>query len=200
MLAMHGNTGSRISTLNLVEPAMKCGLMLAIFDFAGCGNSEGDYVTLGYYEKYQIAAVMEAIHGRFGCEKFLLYGRSMGAASALFYSAILYPLYTQHKTHKILTHYTHLLTNPPTTTTPLTPLDPDYPIPQILHLLNTGYFGYEIIGLVLDSPYHNARDMIMDAVAMRAWLIPRGIVGWALGIVEGRAIGKLEANGIMAMD
>lgn len=45
--------------MNLVEPVMRCGQVLAIFDFGGCGNSEGAFVTLGYYEKYQVAAVME---------------------------------------------------------------------------------------------------------------------------------------------
>ncbi len=39
LLAMHGNTGSRISTLSMLEPALKCGLTFANFDFGGCGNS-----------------------------------------------------------------------------------------------------------------------------------------------------------------
>lgn len=39
MLAMHGNTGSRMSTLSNLEPALELGCALAIFDFGGCGNS-----------------------------------------------------------------------------------------------------------------------------------------------------------------
>lgn len=80
---------------------MKFGLAFACFDFAGCGLSEGEFVTLGYYEKYQISAVLEHINKNYGYHKFILYGRSMGAASSLFYSCLIYPNYTQHKLNKI---------------------------------------------------------------------------------------------------
>jgi hypothetical protein len=46
---MHGNTGSRMSSILLLESAIRHGLGYAIFDFLGCGNSDGEYITLGFY-------------------------------------------------------------------------------------------------------------------------------------------------------
>ena len=42
-------TASLMSRLGLVESLMARGMSLVCFDFAGCGHSEGEYISLGYY-------------------------------------------------------------------------------------------------------------------------------------------------------
>jgi alpha-beta hydrolase superfamily lysophospholipase len=54
-----------------------------VFDFSGCGKSEGEYVTLGLKEKLEVKSVVEFLGREFGCEDFFLWGRSMGAVTAI---------------------------------------------------------------------------------------------------------------------
>ena len=44
---MHCNSGSRIEGLAYLRSVSEHGLPFVIFDFAGSGISEGDFVTLG---------------------------------------------------------------------------------------------------------------------------------------------------------
>lgn len=60
---------------------------LLSFDFAGCGMSEGQYLTLGYNEKEDVYSVIRRIRERYGVKDIILWGRSMGAATAIFYAA-----------------------------------------------------------------------------------------------------------------
>jgi pimeloyl-ACP methyl ester carboxylesterase len=57
------------------------------FDFRGCGKSEGRYLTLGYLEKWDVKAVIEFVDAHFGSRKYMLWGRSMGAVTAILYTA-----------------------------------------------------------------------------------------------------------------
>jgi pimeloyl-ACP methyl ester carboxylesterase len=59
---------------------------VCLFDFRGSGLSAGDYVTYGWREKEDVGAVLEYLGNEFGYEGFVLWGRSMGAATALMYS------------------------------------------------------------------------------------------------------------------
>lgn len=58
---------------------------LVCFDFAGCGHSEGDYISLGYNEHYDVHAVVDYLKGWKNLKKFILWGRSMGAVAAVRY-------------------------------------------------------------------------------------------------------------------
>lgn len=53
------------------------------FDFSGSGNSEGEYVTLGHQEKYDIWEVVKYLNTNFNIEYIVLWGRSMGASSII---------------------------------------------------------------------------------------------------------------------
>ena len=66
-----------------VEKVMAKGFNYCCFDFSGAGLSQGKYVSLGYHEKYDIQAVLEHITSKFNIKKFILWGRSMGAAAAI---------------------------------------------------------------------------------------------------------------------
>ena len=60
--------------------------VLVAFDFAGCGVSGGDHVTLGLDERDQVAAVLKRLKADEPAAEFVIWGRSMGAASALLYA------------------------------------------------------------------------------------------------------------------
>ena len=54
----HGNCGSRLDALEIVEFCLPKDICCFIFDFSGSGLSEGEYVTLGYNEAEDIVAVI----------------------------------------------------------------------------------------------------------------------------------------------
>ena len=64
---------------------MPLGVDLLAFDFSGCGNSEGDYVTLGWKEVDDLHAILQHLASAGKTSKVVLWGRSMGAATALLY-------------------------------------------------------------------------------------------------------------------
>ena len=61
------------------------GISFCTFDFSGCGNSPGKYVTLGYKEKDDIKAVIHHIKKAFSVSTIGLWGRNMGANAALLF-------------------------------------------------------------------------------------------------------------------
>ena len=47
---MHGFNGSRIESIKFAEIILRNNISFCCFDFAGSGLSDGEYVTLGFYE------------------------------------------------------------------------------------------------------------------------------------------------------
>ncbi len=47
VLNLHGNIGNKLSCFSNIETILKLGLEACCFDFLGCGNSDGEYITLG---------------------------------------------------------------------------------------------------------------------------------------------------------
>jgi pimeloyl-ACP methyl ester carboxylesterase len=68
----------------LVPVFVPAGVSVFCFDFAGCGNSGGDYISLGMFEKDDVAYAIDHIRKNFGVGKVAIWGRSMGAATAFF--------------------------------------------------------------------------------------------------------------------
>lgn len=80
---LHGNASSQLEGQFLVPNLCKYGIYVVCFDFAGCGCSGGDYVSLGFFEKQDTEFFLDQIHNQFHLGPFILWGRSMGAATAL---------------------------------------------------------------------------------------------------------------------
>lgn len=80
---MHGNSSCRLEALSQLQLVLQMGLTLLSFDFAGCGLSEGENITLGYYEKDDLSAVIDSLRESGQVSTIALWGRSMGAATAL---------------------------------------------------------------------------------------------------------------------
>mmetsp|Transcript_38169 Transcript_38169/g.99957 ORF Transcript_38169/g.99957 Transcript_38169/m.99957 type:complete len:628 (+) Transcript_38169:89-1972(+) len=80
---LHGNSSSRLEAIGAVELLLPLHVAVFCFDFAGCGLSQGEFVSLGYWEREDLAQVIEFLRTDLGVEKLALWGRSMGAVTAL---------------------------------------------------------------------------------------------------------------------
>jgi hypothetical protein len=50
IIYLHGEDTNKREGLSFAEYIIPQGINLCCFDFSGCGNSQGDWVTLGYKE------------------------------------------------------------------------------------------------------------------------------------------------------
>jgi len=88
---LHSNSSCRLAAVRspVLEVAAAAGCALLVFDFAACGKSQGDYVTLGLREADDVRSVLDFVvrefFGQEAAPKVFLWGRSMGAVSALLY-------------------------------------------------------------------------------------------------------------------
>jgi fermentation-respiration switch protein FrsA (DUF1100 family) len=64
---------------------ISAGNALVLFDFHGSGLSSGSYVSFGWYETFDIDAVIRFLVKSEKVSRVCLWGRSMGASSALYY-------------------------------------------------------------------------------------------------------------------
>jgi alpha/beta superfamily hydrolase len=85
VIYMHGNAGNKMEGLSYANQLVPHGVNLCCFDFSGCGNSEGEWVTLGHKEKDDLQAVIEYLYEHNRVSSISLWGRSMGAVTSLFY-------------------------------------------------------------------------------------------------------------------
>ena len=88
VLYLHENCGSRVQGLNLKLYLLKRNINICAFDFAGSGQSEGKYISLGYHEKHQVKNVVDFLERLPGVGNIGIWGRSMGAATTLLYTPI----------------------------------------------------------------------------------------------------------------
>lgn len=80
---MHGNSSCRVEALGLIKHIPER-ISLASFDFMGCGkNEEESTITLGYREAEQANTVVNFLKEQ--GFRVIIWGRSMGAATALLY-------------------------------------------------------------------------------------------------------------------
>ena len=86
VIYLHGNSSSRIEGTKMALFLLNKGIDLFVFDFPGCGKSEGEYISLGYYEKEDVSSMVDFVEKFPGVGKIGIWGRSMGAATALMYS------------------------------------------------------------------------------------------------------------------
>jgi fermentation-respiration switch protein FrsA (DUF1100 family) len=90
VIFLHGNASARPEILPQLTSLLSMGLTAVSLDFAGSGKSDGDFVSLGYYEREDLATVVAHLRRHHRNNKNLkigLWGRSMGAATAIMYGA-----------------------------------------------------------------------------------------------------------------
>lgn len=64
------------------------GLSLFAFDFSGSGMSDGEYISLGVNEKHDVETVVDYLIATCCVTSIVLWGHSMGAATALMYAGL----------------------------------------------------------------------------------------------------------------
>lgn len=85
LVFLHGNSSSRGAVLQILAHAVISGISVLAFDFSGSGESEGDYVSLGFFETDDLRAVIRHMREFTEVTQFALWGHSMGAVVALRY-------------------------------------------------------------------------------------------------------------------
>lgn len=83
---LHSQSGNKIEGLGILDFCIENGMGLCVFDFSGCGKSEGEYSTLGWREQDDVETLVHILLQRYKATKITLWGRSMGAVTALFYA------------------------------------------------------------------------------------------------------------------
>ncbi len=56
---LHGNSSSRAEAVIEAKLLLQMNVTLFAFDFAGCGKSEGEYISLGWFEREDVESVIE---------------------------------------------------------------------------------------------------------------------------------------------
>eukprot|EP00287_Rhodomonas_sp_CCMP768_P032631 CAMPEP_0202853766 /NCGR_PEP_ID=MMETSP1389-20130828/90650_1 /ASSEMBLY_ACC=CAM_ASM_000865 /TAXON_ID=302021 /ORGANISM="Rhodomonas sp., Strain CCMP768" /LENGTH=405 /DNA_ID=CAMNT_0049532325 /DNA_START=75 /DNA_END=1292 /DNA_ORIENTATION=+ len=80
---LHSLCGSRLEADEVVEGLLERGLSLFSFDFAGSGKSEGDFVSLGFFETQDLEAVLDFLQDDPMTTSVGFWGRSVGAVVAI---------------------------------------------------------------------------------------------------------------------
>ena len=82
----HGNGSARVEALDILRSMLSRGIQVCAFDFSGSGQSEGKWVSLGAYEKDDLKTIVEHLRHSHRVTSVAVWGRSMGAATALLYT------------------------------------------------------------------------------------------------------------------
>lgn len=83
---LHGNSSARLEALPQLSLCLSLGVTLAALDFAGSGLSKGEYVSLGFFEKDDLKALIAALRATGRISAVALWGRSMGAVTAIMHA------------------------------------------------------------------------------------------------------------------
>ncbi|WCJ23655.1 alpha/beta-Hydrolases superfamily protein [Euphorbia peplus] len=133
----HGNSGCRADASEAAIILLPSNITVFTLDFSGSGISGGEHVTLGWYEKDDLKAVVDYLRQDGNVSLIGLWGRSMGAVTSLMYGAE----------------------------------DPS------------------IAGMVLDSPFSDLVDLMMELVDTYKFRFPKFTVKFAIQYMK-RAIQK----------
>ena len=82
---LHGNSSSRCEAVAEIKYLLPLNITVFAFDFSGCGKSQGEYISLGYYERDDVECVIEYLRKTNKVSTIGLWGRSMGAVTAIMY-------------------------------------------------------------------------------------------------------------------
>lgn len=83
VIYMHGNSSSRLEALEAAPYLLPSNMTLFCFDFAGCGMSGGEYISLGWWERDDLNMIVEYLRKDRRVSTIGLWGRSMGAVTSL---------------------------------------------------------------------------------------------------------------------
>ena len=82
---LHSNASSRAEIFPELYYLLSSDITVFAFDFTGCGKSEGEYISLGWYERDDVECVIDYLRSTNKVATIGLWGRSMGAVTAIMY-------------------------------------------------------------------------------------------------------------------
>lgn len=74
VIYLHGNSSSRLEGLKAAPELLKRDINLFVIDFAGCGLSEGEYISLGWHEKDDVRIIVDFVEKLPGVSRIGLWG------------------------------------------------------------------------------------------------------------------------------
>ncbi len=87
VLLLHGNRGSRIDMIPVMQKLAEAGHTVLAVNFRAHGDSTGEYYSFGWNEKNDVIAATEYLEKEFPRRPIYIVGRSLGAASAILASS-----------------------------------------------------------------------------------------------------------------
>ena len=88
IIYLHGNASCQLEGQFLPHLVLNSGISVLCIDLSGSGNSDGENIGLGYFEKDDVSCSINFLKENYQIEKFFLWGRSMGATTALWCASI----------------------------------------------------------------------------------------------------------------
>ena len=86
VIYLHGNSSSRCEVVSNLKYLLPLNVTVFSFDFAACGRSEGEYISLGWYESLDVKCVINYLRNIKTVGPIGLWGRSMGAVTSIIYA------------------------------------------------------------------------------------------------------------------
>ena len=86
VIYLHGNSSSRCEVIPNLKYLLPLNITVFAFDFAACGHSEGEYISLGWYEILDVKCVINYLRKSNKVSTIGLWGRSMGAVTSIMYA------------------------------------------------------------------------------------------------------------------
>jgi uncharacterized protein len=83
VLFVHGHAGNRGQFIAEADLIINAGYGALLFDLRNSGDSDGDRTTMGLHEVRDVIAAFEFVSGQPGVQDVVLFGRSMGGATAI---------------------------------------------------------------------------------------------------------------------
>lgn len=84
---LHGNCSCRLEAIDTLHLLLPRGITVFAVDLSGSGLSEGEYISLGYYEEQDVRVVVQYLRSLEWVSSVALWGRSMGAATSILRAA-----------------------------------------------------------------------------------------------------------------
>jgi len=86
VIYLHGNCSSRLEAVSTLPVLLPFNITVFCLDFAGSGLSDGEYLSLGYFERDDLEVVVNYLRESSSVTCIGLWGRSMGASTALLHA------------------------------------------------------------------------------------------------------------------
>jgi alpha/beta superfamily hydrolase len=61
VIGLHCNGGCRLEQIPKINPLLNLGFNFVSFDFSGSGLSDGEFVSLGFYESMDVEVVVRYV-------------------------------------------------------------------------------------------------------------------------------------------